>query len=207
MGAVWQRSVTGEKGYSRPVLRTYDLLVQSREPGEPFPREAAVAALTAAGARFDEHGRGAWRLPAGELELGPMLENGAWLALEVKVPLSDKTELLEAAVRALCDVAEQAPLRVIDPQRGEPVSVTGLGSMASEFFRLARHAGEYGGVSEALGLSSYASEAPRDSGSTRALLALVVFVLALYATWRTATALLDDEAEAPVDAPAKVLGK
>jgi hypothetical protein len=189
------------------VLRSYDLLLQAKTPGEPLAREQAVAALAAAGATLDAEGRGAWRLPKGMVEVAPLLEGGALLGLEVKVPLSDRTELLEATVKALAEIVEHGPLRLVDPQRATEASVGSLGSMTDEFFRLARHAGEFSGVSEAVSLTSYAQPPETFSTTARVLGALLAFLVALYATWRIVTSLLEGEAEAPVDPPAKVLGK
>lgn len=189
------------------MLRSYDLLIQAKTPGKPFARELALGALAKAGATLDAEGRGAWRLPKGEVEVSPLTEGGACVGLEVKVPLSDRTDLLEAVVRALADVVEQGPVRAVDPQRSAEASVTGLASMTDEFFRLARHAGEYHGVSEAVGLTSYAQPPETFSTTSRLLGALLAFLVALYASWRIVSSLLEGEPEAPVDPPAKVLGK
>lgn len=189
------------------VLRSYDLLLQAKTPGEPFLREPVVAALVAAGAKLDAEGRGTWRLPKGDVEVAPLLEAGAVLGLEVRVPLSDRAELLDAAVKALVELAGPASVRLLDPQRGSEVDPGSLAAMTEEFFRLARHAGEYGGVSEALGLSSWAQPEESSSATSRVLLALGAFLLALYVSWRIASTLLDSEPEAPVDPPAKVLGQ
>jgi hypothetical protein len=131
------------------------------------------------------------------------------MGLELRVPLKDTTELLQAVVKATAELLGAADRRFIDPQRGEAASPDALNSMVGEYLRLARHAGEYGAVSEALGLTSYAQELPSTSASSRVLLGLVVFVVALYLSWRVASAFIlgADESEAPMNLPAKVGGK
>lgn len=191
------------------MLRTYDLLLLAKAPEEPFELAAALEALTQAGGRLDAEGRGEWRLPAGVVEVLPSREGAELRGLELRVPLKDTTDLLEATVRAVAELPGAAERRFVDPQRGELASPESLGSLVSEYLRLARHAGEYGAVSEALGLTTYAQELPSVSASSRVLLGLVAFFFALYVSWRVASAVMADadEAEAPVDAPAKVPGK
>jgi hypothetical protein len=85
------------------------------------------------------------------------------------------------------------------------VSLAGLGGLVDEYLRLARYAGEYGGVSEALGLSTYARPVDEESSSFKYLAALAVFVIALYAGWKTVTSVRQQRAqeEAPADGPIK----
>lgn len=172
------------------MLRSYDLVLQAVTPGEPAPVDALVVALSGRGAELDAQGRGVLKVSQGQVDVSPLMENGAVTGLDVRVPFHEKTELLEAVLKVLVDVAEVSQARLLDPQRGEAASLGNFSSITDEYLRMARYAGEYGGVSEALGLSTMAM-APDDdsSGSVRWLFVLAVFVLALYAGWRTVVSL------------------
>lgn len=193
------------------VAHTYDLLLQGLQPGDPAPVDALVSALTARGAVLTPEGRGTWKLSGGEVEVELLREEGAVKGLDLRVPLLDQTTLLEATVKELVDVAELAKARLTDPQRGDAVSLTSLAGVVDEYLRMARYAGEYGGVGGALGLTSYAAPPQHDSAMLRWLLILGVFVFALWAGWRTITAIqqaaMPDEVPGAVDGPPKVPGK
>ena len=76
---------------------------------------------------------------------------------------------------------------------------------------MARYAGEYGGVSEALGLSSWAAPPDASGGSGRWVLAIVVFLMALYAAFQLVAAFqrstAPDEPPGAMDGPPKVRRK
>jgi hypothetical protein len=187
------------------VAHTYDLLLQARNPGEAAPVAALVTALTARGAQVNAEGRGLWKLNDGEVSIDPLLEEGLIKGLDVKVPLLDRTALIETVVKELVDIAQLAEGRLTDPQRGDTASMSGLSLLLEEYLRMARYAGEYGAVSGALGLSSYAAQPDDDSPSSlRWLLVVLVFSAALWAGWRTINTIRD--ANRPDDAPAAMDG-
>lgn len=167
------------------MLRSYDFVLQSRTPGEPAPLDQLVVALSGRGAQLDAKGVGVLKVDRGEATVQPTMENGVVIALDVRVPFHEKLELLESIFKVLVDVAEVSEARLLDPQRNESASHASFSGTADEYLRMARYAGEYGGVSEALGLSTMAAQPEEDSGSVRWLMAIAVFVVALYAGWRT----------------------
>ena len=173
------------------MAHTYDLLLQARTPGEVAPVAALVAALTARGALLSPEGRGLWKLTDGEVTVEPLLEEGIVKGLDVRVPMLDRTVLVEDVVKALVDVASVCEGRITDPQLGSAVSLGSLAVLLEEYLRMARYAGEYGGVSGALGLSTWASPPEEDSSTLRWVLILGVFFFALWAGWRTITAIRD----------------
>ncbi len=190
------------------MAHTYDLLLQAGTPGEAAPVAALVTALTARGAVLSPEGRGLWKLSDGEVTIEPLLEEGLVKGLDVRVPLLDKTGLVEDVVKSLVDVAQLVQGRLTDPQRGDAATLTTLSSLLEEYLRMARYAGEYGAVSGALGLSTWASPPEEDSSTLRWVLLLVVFVIAGWAGWRTINAIRDanraEEPPAALNGPPKV---
>lgn len=191
------------------MAHTYDLLLQAPQPGDPAPVAELVTALNARGAVLTPDGRGSWKLPGGEVTVEVLLEEGAVKGLDLRVPLLDRTELLEATVKELVDVTEAVKARLTDPQRGDSVTLTSLGAVVDEYLRMARYAGEYGGVGGALGLTSYVAAPEEESTTLRWLLIVAVFALALWAGWRTLSTIYQsslppDEPPGAVDAAPKV---
>lgn len=196
------------------MQHSYDLLLQGTNPGDPVPLDQLVAGLKDRGAQLSADGRGLWKLSGGEVTISPLQEDGGLKGLDVRVPYLGSSDLLETVLRELVDVAEAAQARVLDPQRGEAATLTTLSSVANEYLRLGRYAGEYGGVSEALGLSTWAATPDEESSSSfRWLMILAVFSVALYVGWRTISSIRANrdpaaqEAPGPVDVTPKVPGK
>lgn len=193
------------------VAHTYDLLLQAKNPGEAAPVAALVAALMSRGAQVNSAGSGTWKLTEGEVTVDPLVEEGVVKGLDVRVPLLDKTGLIESVLKALVDVAEEARGRVTDPQRGDAATMLGLSALLEEYLRMARYAGEYGAVSGALGLSTWAAPPEEDSSALRWVLLGFVFAVALWAGWRTINAVRDanrpEETPAPMNGTPKVPGK
>lgn len=193
------------------MRHSYDLLLQTEKSGDPVPIAALVEALGTRGATLDANGRGLWKLAGAEVTVQPFLDEGALRGLDFHLPMLDRTDLLEAVCKHLIEVAEATKLRFMDPQRADTITLVSLGAAADEYLRMARYAGEYGGVSEALGLSSYARTPDDESSSMRWLLMLGVFLFALYVTWRAVTSwqerALAREAPTQVDLPPKVPGQ
>ena len=194
------------------MAHTYDLVLQASAPGEAAPVAALVSALTARGATLSSEGRGIWKLNDGELSIDPLLEEGQVKGLDVRIPLLDRTGLVEDAVKQLVEVAALVSGRLSDPQRGEAATLGSLAALVEEYLRMARYAGEYGAVSGALGLSSWAAPPQEDSSTLRWALLIGVFLIAAWAGWRTLNSISDanraaDEAPAAVDGAPKIPGK
>ncbi len=193
------------------MAHTYDLLLQARTPGEVAPVAALVKVLSERGATLTPEGRGAWKLSDGEVTVEPLLEEGLVKGLDLRIPLLDRTGLLEDVVKQLVEVAERAEARLTDPQRGDVVALSTLSMVLEEYLRMARYAGEYGAVSGALGLSTWAAPPEEDSSALRWVLLIVVFVIAAWAGWRTINTIRDanraDEAPAAVDGTSKIPGQ
>lgn len=163
------------------MAHTYDLLLQPPAPGEAFDLAVVEAELAATSVPRRPDGVWVLTLVFKDLELTVLRENGAPVALQCAVPLSDRTEVVEAAVAWTTALASKLGLRVMDPQLNTVVT-SASSSVSDEFLRQARYAGEFLGVSAAIGASQIA-EAPQGmTSTTRMLLAVVVFVVATFVT-------------------------
>jgi hypothetical protein len=154
------------------------LLLLPREPTVPFDPAPLEAALSARGLTGAPEGGRRWRLKSGEVELRPMREAGKPVGAELHVPLSDKLELIREAVVEGVVLAEQAGLRLVDPQLGKVLAASDEGLVADQYFKTAKYAGEMLGVSEAL----YASIPPPQEGlkpGTKVLLGIIGFITLL----------------------------
>ncbi len=159
--------------------------------------EPLATALNAAGAQVSAEGQGILKLTGGEATVQVLREAGEVVGLDVRVPFKDTTDFVEAVVKLLIDVAAQTQAGLVDPQRGDMVTLSNFSAVADEYLRMARYAGEYGGVSEALGLSSLAKMPAAEDSQVKWLLALAVFVIAIYGGWKLMTAATFDEGEEP----------
>ena len=133
------------------MQHSYDLVFQSKTVGEAIALPPLVEALTSRGATLSAEGQGVWKPMRGEITFSLVKENGQLIGFDVRVPFHDSSELIELVAKAMLEISEAQNLRVMDPQRTDTVSLAGLGGLVDEYLRLARYAGEYGGVSEALG--------------------------------------------------------
>lgn len=175
------------------MLKSYDFTLQG-------PLDQLLVALSGRGAELSAEGRGVLSLPQGKVEVEPLKEDGKITGVDVRVPFRDTTDLLDAVVKVLIDVAAVSEAKLTDPQRGELATHANFSATHDEYLRMARYAGEYGGVSEALGLSTLAKPLDEDTRNVRWLLALAVFLVTLYASWRTVVVLHETaEPDAPAD--------
>jgi len=167
------------------VAPTYDFLWQPATTGMPLPLDAIEAALAERGATRRGDGAWLWRFGRGEVVGLPVPENGRLVAFELKVPLQDTTELVSAVLHAATEIAQAHQLRLLDPQLSRAVRTEMEGEVSDSYLRSARYAGEYLGVSEALGATSLAAPPPEEaSPGLRILLALIVFGVVLFLTFR-----------------------
>lgn len=163
-------------------MTSYDLLLQPRQPGGAFELEVVLAALELRGLVRRGEG-GVLKLGLQELEVRPLREAGAAVGVELKVPLSSQTALLEEAVGWAVGAAQVLELRVIDPQLGSTLTSVSA-SVVDEFLRAARYAGEFAGVPDAVAVSSLAEHHEGSGVASRLLLAAVVFLFVLWGTFR-----------------------
>ncbi len=116
-----------------------------------------------------------------ELELSVIRENGTPVALQLRVPLSDQTTVIDEAVKWALDLAAELQLRLLDPQLNS-VLTTVSSSVGDEFLRQARYAGEYVGLGEAVGATTLARQQEGMTATTRLALAVAVFAVVAYLT-------------------------
>ncbi len=165
--------------YSHPVR--YELLIQSKEPGQPWDPTTLDRMLHERGAFANPDGTRTWRMKAGDVEVRPLLESGKAVATELRLELSDKLELIRAVVLEGVPLAEAAGGRLVDPQLAKTLTVADEGLVADQFFRTAQYAGQYAGVSTAV-LAGY-GQVNTDEGmkpGTKVMLALIAFFAVLY---------------------------
>ena len=163
----------------------YELLLQPREPTAIFELAPLEAALEARKATKRPDGVWVWKLAAGEVELRPVLENGRPVALELAVPFSDRDALVREVVGEAIALAEAGGVRVVDPTLGRALRLEDEAAVLESWLGAAKYAGEYLGVSSALG----ATYVPRDDEEglkpgTKVMLALLVFGVFLFIGWK-----------------------
>jgi hypothetical protein len=148
-------------------------------PGTPYDSARVDALLTERGATARPDGMRVWRLKHGDVEVGELRENGQVVATELRVPLSDKLELIREAVEEGATLAQAAEARLVDPQLGRPLSANESGASADQFLRTARYAGEMMGLSEAVA-ASYAAQPEGLPAGAKVLIGIVAALLGLY---------------------------
>lgn len=129
---------------------TYDLLLQSMTAGVPYDPAPAEAAFEAKGATLQPDGSRRLRLKHGDVELRRLVEAGAVMATEVRVPISDRADLLREAFVETVNLASSLGLKVVDPQLARSVVLNDESAAADAFLRTADYAGRYSGVSAAV---------------------------------------------------------
>lgn len=167
------------------MTTTYDFLLQPQAHGGVLPLEQVEAALKDKGATQRPDGAWVWAFPRGDVVGLPLREGGQVIAFELKVPLKDTTELVAAVLRAAAELAEALGLRLLDPQLNRAVKFDAEDAVGDQYLDHARYAGEYLGVSDALGASTLAHRPDESPSPTlRILLALIVFAVVLFITLR-----------------------
>jgi hypothetical protein len=139
-------------------------------PGTPYDGTRVDALLLERGAVARPDGQRVWRLKGGDVEVGVLREGGQVIATELRIPLSDKLELIREVVEEGATLAAAAEVRLVDPQMGRSLTANDSGAVADQFLRTARYAGEMMGLSEAVA----ASYAPPPEGMPVGLKVLLV---------------------------------
>ncbi|MCY1020949.1 hypothetical protein [Pyxidicoccus sp. MSG2] len=142
----------------------YELLLQTMTPGVPYEpaRVDALLAERRVAARPD--GLRVWHLRGGDVEVGELREGGQVVATELRVPLSDRPDLVREVVTEAATLAAAAGARLVDPQLGRSLSANDDGVVVEQYMRTAWYAGHMAGVSGAMSVGS-PSEAARESRS------------------------------------------
>jgi hypothetical protein len=148
-------------------------------PGAPYDSARVDVLLAERGATVRLDGPRVWRLKNGDVEVRELRENGRVIATELRVPLSDKTDLVREVVEEAATLAASAEVRLIDPQLGRPLSANDGGAVADQFLRTARYAGEMLGLSEAVA-ASYAAQPEGLSPGAKVLFGVVGGLFLLY---------------------------
>lgn len=156
----------------------YDLLLQAAQPAEPFDADRLEAAIVARGGVRRADGAVRWVFPAGEIVALRLREAGMLIGLELKVPFSDRPELLMQVASAAVELAKDTDVRLVDPQLNRTVLDAEGASMVDEFLRISRYAGQYHGLGDALSAPLPTSDESL-SPVTKGVLALLVFAVAL----------------------------
>ena len=148
-------------------------------PGTPFDSGRVEALLLARGAKPQPGGGHAWQLEHGTVEVHPLREGGQWIATEVRVPLSERADLLREAVDKGVELAREAEARFFDPQLGREVSRRDDEAVAEQYLRTARYASDMLGVSDAMPLS-VSTQSEGFQPTTKLVLGIVAFFVVLY---------------------------
>jgi hypothetical protein len=148
-------------------------------PGTPYDSARVDALLEERGVTRRPDGMRVWRLKFGDVEVGELREGVQLVATEVRVPLSDKTDLVREAVEEAAALAAAAELRLIDPQLGRTLTANDSASVADQFLVTARYAGEMLGVSEAVA-ASYAPPPEGMSPGLKVVLGIGGLLIFLY---------------------------
>lgn len=148
-------------------------------PGTPFDSSRVDALLDARGAKAQPGGGRAWQLESGVVEVHPLREGGQWVATEVRVPLSDRTDLVREVVSQVVGLAKEAEVRVFDPQLGRALSGMDEIPVADQYERTARYAAEMLGVVDAMPVST-ATQSQGFQPTSRFFFGVIGFFVLLY---------------------------
>jgi len=164
---------------------SYDLVLQAGVPGAPLDVAPIDAAIRGRGGMSRGDGALVWRFPAGDVLVLPLKEAGVVTGLELRVPFSDRTELLSALLAAGVEVAKSLELRLVDPQLSRPVREADISAVTDEYLRIARYAAQYFGLGDALP-SAISASAAEDGMSPvlKGVLTLLVFGVAMAAAYQ-----------------------
>jgi hypothetical protein len=158
----------------------YELLIQPKEPGAAYDPAAVDRLLHERGATALPDGSRNWRLKSGDVTVRTLVEGGKPVATELKVPLSDRLDLIRELVVEGVGVAQAAGARLVDPQLAKSLTLNDDGIVADQYFRTAQYAGQYAGVSEAIIASYGEAEQGGLKAGTKVLLAIIAFLVGLY---------------------------
>jgi hypothetical protein len=157
----------------------YDLLIQSMTPGVMYDPSLAEATLDSKGAVMQPDGSRRFRLKHGDIEVRRLIEAGAAVATEVRVPMSDKADLVREAFIEIVGIASTLGLKVVDPQLARSVVLNDESAVADAFMRQADFAGRYSGVSAAVP-ADFGEMDPAMKPGTKLAIVIIAVAIALY---------------------------
>lgn len=156
----------------------YDLLIQSMTPGVTYDPDPVEKAFEGKGAALQPDGSRRLRLKHGDVEVRRLVEAGAVVATEVRVPVSDRHDLVREAFIEVTAVAGALGLKVVDPQLARSVVLNDESAVADAFMRTADYAGRYSGVSAAVPQNFGQLEPALKPGTKLAIIiAAAIFIL------------------------------
>jgi hypothetical protein len=163
---------------------SYDFVLQAPEAGSALDVAPIEAAIREKGGLTRGDGALVWRFPMGDVLTLPLREAGVVTGLELKVPFSDRTELLSATISAAVELARALNLRVVDPQLSRTILDVDAGAATDEYLRISRYAGQYFGLGDALPMAVEASQDEGLSPAVKGVLAFLVFAVAMAAAYQ-----------------------
>lgn len=163
---------------------SYDLVLQAGAPGTALEVAPVEAAIRERGGITRGDGALVWRFPQGDAVALPLKEAGVVTGLELKVPFSDRTDLLATVLTSGVELARTLNLRLVDPQLARTVLEADAGAVTDEFLRIARYAGQYYGIGDALPMAVAPTQEEGLSPTTRAVLIVLVFAVAMAAAYQ-----------------------
>jgi hypothetical protein len=148
-------------------------------PGEPYEAARVDALLAERRVTARPDGVRVWHLRNGDVEVGVLREGGQVVATELRVPLSERPDLMREVVGEAAALGTQAGARLVDPQLGRSLSANDDGPVVEQYLRTVRYAAGVGGVPEAMSAGSYSGLAQERKGFQPSgrffLIALAVF--------------------------------
>ncbi len=168
-------------------MQTYDFVWQPILGGLPFDRPKLEAAISAAGAVRRPDGAWVWKLSKGETVITALNDAGTVVGFDLRVPVSDSVQLVvEALVRGAALAAENA-LQLVDPQLSRAVTGSDAASVEDSYIRVARYAGAYIEGTAPAWSPEVAAASAGLSFSSKAVLAVVVFLGAMFFAYQMVT--------------------
>ncbi|WP_233278009.1 hypothetical protein [Myxococcus stipitatus] len=155
------------------------MLLQTMTPGTPYEAARVDGLLSEKRVSVRADGNRLWHFQHGDVEVGVLREGGQVVATELRIPLSERTDLVREVVAEAALLANSAGARLVDPQLGRSLSANDDGMVVDQYLRTVRYAGEVAGVPEAMstsyGLSTSEGARGFQPGVKFFLLALGVF--------------------------------
>ena len=157
----------------------YELLLQSSVPGAPYQATRVHERLTARGVIVTPAGNAIWFMKSGTVELAPLLDGGRQVATEVRIPLTDKGELVREALGQAAEVASEADVRLYDPQLSKAVGASDVDDVLAQYWKTANYAAETLGEADAF-LSANSTLAETQKKGWKIVLGVLAVLVLLY---------------------------
>ncbi|QSQ27967.1 hypothetical protein JY651_03670 [Pyxidicoccus parkwayensis] len=151
-------------------------------PGVPYEPAKVDALLAERRVAARPDGLRVWHLRGGDVEVAELREGGQVVATELRVPLSDRPDLVREVVTEAAALAAAAGARLVDPQLGRSLSATDDGVVVEQYMRTAWYAGHVGGMSDVMSVPSPSAAGEPSSllPSGRFIIIAIGVLIALY---------------------------